>query len=357
MRGRRGNGTIIRRDGRYQAQWSSSEGGKRLRKSATFTLRSEAEWWLREARRGQVPDVDLTTYEYLERWLIAVEGSVKPSTWISYADHVRNQIKPRIGGIPVTELQPRHVDGLMADLRGAKSKRGKPYSPTTIGLIVTTLRIALGRGVKRRELPDNAAADVALPRKAERLTPVLTKADAAAIQTAVKDSWLAPIVRLLIGSGLRLGEACGLDQRDLELDKGYVVVRLSKTRTRAVRVSRDAVAALREALAEAPRRGKHEPVFFSPRPNREGVRDRLRGSSVTHALSRDLQRAGLAHLSPHGLRHGAASLMLAAGTPMRAIAEQLGHSNPGMTARVYAHVAPETLERALDALDDAVSGR
>jgi integrase len=43
--------------------------------------------------------------------------------------------------------------------------------------------------------------------------------------------------------------------------------------------------------------------------------------------------------------------MLAAGTPMRVIAEQLGHRNPALTARVYAHVVPEAQRAAVSALE------
>ena len=39
------------------------EGGKRVRRSATFSLEDEAEWWLRQAKRGSIPDVDVTVAE------------------------------------------------------------------------------------------------------------------------------------------------------------------------------------------------------------------------------------------------------------------------------------------------------
>jgi integrase len=119
-----------------------------------------------------------------------------------------------------------------------------------------------------------------------------------------------------------------------------------------VPVSDDAVEALREALRQAPRVGPDEPVFFEPRrPRGRRVRDRLRGDSVTHALPRILEAKGLARLTPHKLRHGAATLMLADGTPMRVIAEQLGHRNPALTARVYAHVVPEAQRAAVRSLE------
>jgi integrase len=57
----------------------------------------------------------------------------------------------------------------------------------------------------------------------------------------------------------------------------------------------------------------------------------------------------------HDLRHGNATLLLAAGVPMRAIADQVGHASPALTASVYAHVQPDALRAAVGALDLAVS--
>ena len=97
---------------------------------------------------------------------------------------------------------------------------------------------------------------------------------------------------------------------------------------------------------------KTEPVFWSPR-NRRGARGRgrLSGWAVSHALPEALERAGLPALHPHLLRHGVASLMVSDGTHMRVVAQQLGHRNPALTARVYAHVVPDLQRGAVDRLD------
>lgn len=113
----------------------------------------------------------------------------------------------------------------------------------------------------------------------------MTFAEAEAIIEATQETWLGPLVRFLLGSGVRLGEACALNQGDVMLEQGYVRLRKSKTTIRAVPVSADGIRALREAMAAAPRRGDREPMFFGPRgadPNRAS-RERLSGPSVTHA--------------------------------------------------------------------------
>jgi integrase len=82
----------------------------------------------------------------------------------------------------------------------------------------------------------------------------------------------------------------------------------------------------------------------------------LSGSSVTHRYQARLNEAGLPQRSFHELRHGAASLLLARGTSMRTVMEQLGHSQITLTMNTCAHIAPELLRDAADKLNAALGG-
>ena len=64
------------------------------------------------------------------------------------------------------------------------------------------------------------------------------------------------------------------------------------------------------------------------------------------------QNSRLDWLRLHDLRHGCATLLLAAGVPARAIMEVLGHSEIGVTMDTYAHVLPQLREEAADAIDE-----
>jgi integrase len=343
------------------ARWSLTEGGKRARSSKTFDLRGDAEWWLSEARRhGEAPD-DPYLADYLRDWL-AGKRSIRSSTREQYRGHVEDHIVPVLGGYRLGELRRRHVEAFVEDrLRAADKRRtppkpgepARPISPATVAKVLITLRSALEAAVPRM-IPDNPAAKVETPRVEREPVAAMTPADAAALIAAVQDTWMEHIVRVLLGSGLRLGEATALNQGDVH--DGWVGLRRSKTTVRAVRLSADADAAIHAAIAGAPRRGKGEPVFFGPRRRKgeAGQLDRMLGASLTHALPKALEAAGLPRLTPHGLRHGTATLMVARGVPMRMVAEQLGHANPSLTARVYAHVAPDSLAEAVGVLDEAV---
>ena len=85
----------------------------------------------------------------------------------------------------------------------------------------------------------------------------------------------------------------------------------------------------------------------------------MNAHSPNQSLARALGRAGLVDadgvplVTPHGLRHTAASLMLAAGVPLIVVSRQLGHANPNVTAQVYAHLLADS---QLDEAAAAFSG-
>lgn len=349
-RGRRGDGTVFwsDTDRRWIARYPHGPDAKPLR--AKCRTRDEADAKLDGWRKryGGRAVSGATLDAWWSEWFPSHAESIRASTATSYAGHYATHIGPLLGGIPIEQLDASDVRRLAANVR-AKRKGKKDDAPTlspgTVHLVVRTLSVALNAAVSEGRIPRNVTIGVRLPRIEREPVRPMTPADADAIRAAVMKTWVERPVRVLLGSGMRLGEVLGLDQGDLLLDAGFVRVRRTKTQVRAVPVTADAVAALRETLAEAPRVGPDEPVFFSPRKNRQGVRDRMAGSSVSHALPE------IAGLNPHALRHGAATLMLAGGAPMRVISEQLGHRNPALTARVYAHVVPEAQRSAVGSLE------
>lgn len=342
-RGRRGEGSVYfsKTDRRWVARFPLGVvDGRRQAKRIKCRTRDEADAELDRLRRSYgigVKPASETLGDYLAHWLRDHGRSIRKSTADSYETHIRLYINPLLGGIPLAKLRPSDVRRLVTQMHDA----GK--APGYIHLVIRTLSSALAAAVADRTIPDNVTIGVKLPRIEREPVAALTPADVERIHDAVAgEPWLARPVRVWLGSGLRRGEVLGLDQRDVGI--GFVTVRVSKTLIRSVPITDDAQAALEEAVASAPRRGPTEPVFF-------GVKgDRLHGSTVTHALVR------LAGISPHKLRHGVASLMVASGVHMRVVAEQLGHRNPALTARIYAHIVPQHQADAIRLLERHRSG-
>ena len=82
----------------------------------------------------------------------------------------------------------------------------------------------------------------------------------------------------------------------------------------------------------------------------------LDGPNVNHRLQKLLEQAGLPRQRFHDLRHGCASLLLAAGVPPRTIMGVLGHSQISLTLNTYSHLSPALEQDAADALDRMLAG-
>ena len=164
------------------------------------------------------------------------------------------------------------------------------------------------------------------------------------------DRNLRPVIATLAGAGLRIGEACALDWRDVNLPTGTLVVRESKTAAGEGREV-DLPIGLREELAtwraRSARTRPNDPVFVSRERNGQrsrqtprNVQARLR--TAVKAANRRLKEQGIepiGDMSPHSLRRTYASLRAALRDDPVYIAEQLGHRDFRFTFSTYQKAA------------------
>jgi integrase len=152
------------------------------------------------------------------------------------------------------------------------------------------------------------------------------------------------LLSLLVFAGLRIGELTALLWRDVDLSGGKITVRASKTdagmRTIDVLpVLHDSLAALKAMRNPAPR-DRVFPTTTGAAQNPSNIRQRVLGPAVKRANER-LENDGEAPLpeplTPHKLRHTYASLLVALGVDPGAAMDQLGHTDPAFTLRVYRH--------------------
>ena len=153
------------------------------------------------------------------------------------------------------------------------------------------------------------------------------------------------LLEFLYGTGARISEATGLDIDELQLDADSLVRLVGKgSKHRVVPVGSYAVRALqaylvraRPALAVASRRVSASPAVFL---NARGGRLTRQGAwGVMHAAA---ERAGLAEVSPHTLRHSFATHMLDGGADIRVVQELLGHASV-TTTQVYTLITVDRL--------------
>lgn len=158
------------------------------------------------------------------------------------------------------------------------------------------------------------------------------------------------VLELLYGCGLRVGEVCGLNHRDLDLDSRLVRVLGKGGKERVVPVGGPALQALQAYLAARVREGgalaADAPLFIGTyvKPGE----NRLNPRQVQRLLEALRLRLGLPEsVTPHALRHAFATHMLQAGADLRGIQELLGHASLSTTQR-YTHLDIVQLAKVYD---------
>ena len=232
-------------------------------------------------------------------------------------------------------------------------------------------------------------ADLQRPAYTRRLPTVLTPGETSRLLQAMDDTTRV-VGRLLYGTGMRLMEALRLRTKDVDFERGVIVVREAKgNKDRVVMLPRSLEAELRAQLAAAracwERDRRHDCggvevphalerkypsvgrtwgwfwVFPSPllaTDPQDGVvrRHHLHQDRLQRALHKAVARTALEkRVSAHTLRHSFATHLLQSGTDIRTVQELLGHADVS-TTMIYTHVlkvAAGSTRSPLDAMPAA----
>jgi len=358
--------------------------GKRLRirRSVKGVTKRQAEAELRrligEIEQGTyIAATKLTLGEYLQRWLEdSAAQRVRPKTLRDYRLLVERHIAPALGHIPLSALQPLHLQELYTQALQDGRLDGKGgLSPRSVQILHTVLHSALKQAVRWQIISRNPADAVDVPRPRR---PQITTLDSKGLERllqAAQGHRDEALIRFAVLTGLRRGELLALAWDDVDLDKGLLRVRRGliyvpggsatvdtpKTRRsrRQVVLSKAAVSVLRQVRREQAQArlrlgaGYHDHglVFCNP----DG--SPMDPGAVTHRFTKLVRAAGLEGLRFHDLRHTHASLLLAQGVHPKVVQERLGHETVSTTLDTYSHVIPTLQREAAEAIDAALGHR
>lgn len=333
--------------------------GGQIVATRTFSRKADAQSWESEQRRrldrgqgvvdgaaGRKP-VTYWCSEFLEAW-----GDGAPSTYIRLESLIRVHVLPRFGRIPISAVTRSEVRKWAGELVECRS-------PDTARQAVGALRNVLQYAVESEALAINVTKDIPIrgvrPGKVRSLTHEQVHSLAGAM-TSARDKAL---VYLLAYCGLRFGEATALSWSDFNRSamalSVHKAVRRAKhgreigpTKTLSTRsvpvpsVVREAMLVFWAEVQEVERlswwpaeaRSDERLVFAT----RTGAPVSLQ--SIHKALETGCEKAGISpRVTPHQLRDTYASLAIASGASVAALAANLGHSMT-MTLKHYAEVIP-----------------
>ena len=307
-------------------------------------------------------DVTPTVGAALSDWYT----TYKPTFSASYAQlaeiNIRLHLVPAFGSLRIDEIEERH---LLDFVRAKTESMERPLQTSTLRNILSVLRRVLSLAVERGEIKRNPCA---------RLSRVLGKIErhqsnevrqvsawsraevATLLEVAAKqEPVLYPLLTFLFSTGARRGEALGLKWEDINFDEARIDIRRAWVRGRLAPpksgkarsvVMSDGLAQVlhnlfmqrRKKVLSAGWKTVPEFVFCS---ETGGPLDERNVGRSWDRLRRKAQQVGVRPLRLHDARHTFASLALAAGTNIAWVSSQLGHANPEITLRFYAHVIPD----------------
>jgi integrase/recombinase XerC len=280
--------------------------------------------------------------------------SVAPRTREAYASDLAGFVEwAERGGV----TSPDGVDRTLLR-RYVAHLTTRRYAKRSVARKVSALRRYFAWATRTGRLVTDPSTSLSAPRGEGRLPRVLRQdeltalLDAPSPSTVVDDATRArddAVLELLYGSGLRVGELCGLAPADLDLEHRRARVWGKGGKQRQVPLSAPAVAALESWLGGArahwPAAGAADALFRNQRGHRLTPRD----------VRRILDRRAKAPTHPHALRHSFATHLLDGGADLRAVQELLGHADLATTQR-YTHVSRERLRSVYDASHPRAQG-
>lgn len=201
--------------------------------------------------------------------------------------------------------------------------------------------------VKTKQITNNPVLNLDAPKLPKTLPSYLTLEESQRLLQAVDGRNKARdycILCLFLNCGLRISEMVGLNLTDIRKD--HLLIHGKGSKERIVYLNKACTDALENWLEERKciQSNDVNAVFLSSR------RKRISVDSVQLMVRNTLLKAGLdaSRISPHKLRHTAATLMLQHGVDVRTLQEVLGHENLN-TTQIYTHIGNAELKRAADA--------
>jgi integrase len=365
----KGGGSVFYHEGKgkwvAQLTWVDPATGRKLKREKHCATRKEAEQALAqmvaEQARGLLMDPSrLTTRDFALEYLRRLEREgLRPNSIrlaqgeLAYALPSLKDPKAHdpLGRMRLQEVKPVHVRAAVDRVIEAG------YAPRTVARVLMRLK-ALFREALRLELVARNPAEaiqVRLP-KGEKAARALEPEEVARLLEAAEASRsrdMALLLRLMLETGLRRGEALALQWGDVDLERGEVRV----WRAWAKVGSKGAFTSLKTPTAKRVvplplgllRRLKARKEELLERLNPEEV-DGLHlvggvkpvdPDAFNHYLRRLAEKAGLGRVRVHDLRHTWATLALSRGIPLEVVSERLGHASPTITLNVYRHLLEE----------------
>ncbi|MEA4899572.1 MAG: tyrosine-type recombinase/integrase [Christensenellaceae bacterium] len=374
-------GSIRQRpDGRWEARYTVGTNpgtGKPIRKSIYGDTQAAVAKELRKVTTsidsGEYSEPSrMTIAQWLDMWHSEHLGGVKPSTSASYAQIIKNHLKPALGAVKMRALNGTQIQKLYNDM----SRAGK--NAKTVRNVHGVLHKALEQAMKMGYLRVNPCDVCTLPRVERKKIEPLDSPEIETFLQSVKGHRFEAVYLVDLFTGLREAEILGLQWSCVDFDRGRIIIdkQLHRPRVKGGKY-----------YFGPPKNDKARTITPAPfvmqvlkERKKQQTADRLRAGTlwndhgfpdlvftnevgkflcynpIIKAFKKVLTDAGLPEKRLHDLRHTYAVASLQAGDDVKTVQENLGHHTAAFTLDQYGHVT-ETMKQASAARMEAyISG-
>ena len=294
------------------------------------------------------------------------ETTLSENARSSYRMFLDRHILPILGDTLLTEVTPAMLTKLLVDFQ----RTGKSHA--TCVKLYNILNGLFQMAFLDDSIQINPMLKVKrpVPRKDEAAVDEAEKAytvdEMRRILKCLKEEplkWRAYIT-LMADTGIRRGEACGLNWSDVDFNTLTVTVRRNLQYTpsagvyeaapkngkaRVVDIGADTAVLLKQLRSEQASTCMSRYVF-----TQDGSPEPMHPQTPTRYFRKFGKRYGVEDFHPHKLRHTSASLAITNGADVVSVSERLGHSDTAVTLRMYAHANGESIRRAGQTVRDAL---
>lgn len=257
--------------------------------------------------------------------------------------------------IAVADVTAQQILAWYGHIKSSHSTQhsGKKLSAWTVDNYARMLKAFFSNCVKMGYLSESPCGELVLPRLPKKARKDITEGDIAKLVAHAR--WSPrdyALVLVLRDTGCRVGgmvsmRACDVKIRTGEdgVMRGRVIVYEKMNKGRIVYFGHEACHALQIYMEARP--ATYDELWLSHKFTP------LRGDGVYQALERIAKRAGVERFNPHAFRHALAKRLVARGTPMKAVADLMGHEDVTTTMTMYVTYDDDEL----DAIHEKYSGR
>lgn len=327
---------------------------------------SRAEKRQQEAQEAARAAQILTLRQYAERvFLPTITVTSTETTRSSYQGNLNKWILPTLGGTKLPDVTSAQLTALLVDMQKQKKAHAtvvKVYTILNSLFKIAYLSDIIDRNPMDKVQRPKPRKDENKPAEAEAYTPQEMQVILAALDGEPL-KWQC-FIRLLVDTGIRRGEACALQWKDIDLKAGTALIHqnlcytpsrgvyLDKPKngkSRTVYLGDETVNLLRQLRNQQAAKAVSSFVF-----TQDGCPEPMHPTSPTHYFRQFAKRHNIQGFHPHKLRHSFASLAITAGADVASVSEVLGHSDKAVTLRMYTHADDKSRRHASQIVHEAI---